>query len=240
MQSAILTIWVARLQNMSASGTGRLEKLASFLLDPTRTDPPQMEAPTLPELSPEPSASVQSSAGSNKRKLDRAEGLAAGCLISGQQATHNAWRWKVEQCDRTLLDIPKLHEVMRGLNQSVGDRFDLRLPKAKLASAVLQHCVAVVAGVSAQGARFKIGITSDPGFRWFNEGYGYARQGTYVCMHIIAIVKTMEAAAYLEAALIREFRSYVLCDNEASGGEGAAWDTSPGFVYVVRSEYSNI
>ena len=221
-----------------SENTGRFEKLASFLLDPTRTDPPQLEdaPPESAEPSPEPNASAKSSAGSNKRKLDRAEGLAAGCLISGQQATHNVWRWKIEQCDRTLLDIPKLHEVMRGLNQSVGHHFDLRLPKAKLASAVLQHCAAFVAGVSAQGSRFKIGITSDPGFRWFNDSYGYGRQGTYVRMHIIAIVKTLEAAAFLEAALIREFRASALCDNEASGGEGAALDASPGFVYVVRSE----
>lgn len=213
------------------SSDSRYERLASFLLDESKTDPP-----------PEPKSEVSSSVGV-KRKIDATDPkdssckTTAGCLVSGSVASHNAWRWKVEQHDRTLLSIPRLHDVMRNLNQSSGSRFDLRLPRGKLASAVLQHCIAIVAGVATQGARFKVGISTDPGHRWFNPSYGYGTEGKYECMLVIAIVKTMEAATYIEAALIREFRTHPLCDNEAAGGEGAMLDASPGFVYVVRSDF---
>lgn len=209
----------------------RYERLASFLLDESKIDPPGVSEQ-------EPPSSL---AASSKRKLDEIEGPppsnTSGCLVHGSPASHNAWRWKVGQHDRTLLDIPRLHDVMQSLNESAGHRFDLRLAKSKLASVVLQHCVAIVAGLSAQGVRFKVGITSDPGHRWFNPSYGYGTEAKYVRMLLIAIVRTMEAATYIEAALIREFRSSHLCDNEAPGGEGAMLDASPGFVYVVRSDF---
>ena len=212
----------------------RYERLASFFLDESKIDPP-------PRSEPEPASA---SAVGSKRKLDspdETKGLPssnpAGCLVQGSVATQNAWRWKVGQHDRTLLDIGRLHDVMHNLNESTGRLFDLRLAKSKLASVVLQHCFAILAGLSTQGARFKIGITTDPGHRWFNPSYGYGTEGKYVRMLLIAIVKTMEAATYIEAALIREFRSHPLCDNEAPGGEGAMLDASPGFVYVVRSDF---
>ena len=212
--------------------TDRYERLASFLLDESKIDPPRVS-----EHQQAPSLGVGS-----KRKLEEAtegspSGNTSGCLIQGLLATHNAWRWKVEQHDRNLLDIPRLHEVMQSLNLSTGQHFDLRLAKSKLASVVLQHCVAIVAALSTQGARFKVGITTDPGHRWFNPSYGYGAERRYVRMLLIAIVKTMEAATYIEAALIREFKHHPLCDNEAPGGEGAMLDVSPGFVYVVRSDF---
>lgn len=209
----------------------RYERLASFLLDESKIDPP----PVVSEQGP-PAQAVGS-----KRKIDAREEppstSTAGCLVQGSVATHNAWRWKVEQHDRTLLNIPRLHEVMQNLNNCSGNHFDLRLAKRKLASAVLQHCVTIVAALSVQGARFKVGISTDPGHRWFNASYGYGTEGKYARMLLIAIVKTMEAATYIEAALIREFRHHPLCDNEAPGGEGAMLDVSPGFVYVVHSDF---
>ena len=156
--------------------------------------------------------------------------------MQGCAASHNAWRWKVQQCDPKLLELPNLHTAMQELNAKSGNQFDLRLPKVKLASAVLQHCIALVAYVAAQGARFKIGITTNPEFRWSNPSFGYAGSGVYKKMVIMTIVRTMEAAAFLEAAVIREFRNHPACDNEAAGGEGAV-DSSPGFVYMVHSDF---
>ena len=192
----------------------RLDRLASFLLDPGRDEPPE-------EVKDEPSSS--------QHKVP----LAIGCTVQGMQATPNTWRWTVQQCDPSLLNIARLHEIMAKLHTASGNHFDLRLAKGKLASLVLQHCVAVVAALASQSHRFKIGITTDPFHRWFNSDFGYLHDGAYSSMTIIALVKSMEAASYLEAALIREFRDCGSCQNEARGGEGAAADAPLGFVYVV-------
>ena len=227
--------FVAFLRTCEHAAMGRLERLASFLLDPLRVDPPVLDV----NLASEPCEPSQHLL-CKKRKTDRIEGSAA-CLIEGMHASHNAWRWKVEQCDRSLLAIPNLHVVMEKLNTHPHSCFDLRLPKAKLASAVLKHSVTVIEGLALRGARFKIGITTDPGFRWSNPSFGYAHATEiYTTMVIVSILKTMEAAAYLEASLIREFREHKLCLNEALGGEGAMIDASPGFVYVVHTCFEPI
>lgn len=231
-----LVNFVAIFRGCEHAAMGRLERLASFLLDPLRMDPP---VPEVNLVSEPPTVEVACESSQHvlckKRKIDRIEGSAA-CLVGGMHASHNAWRWRVEQCDRSLLAIPNLHAVMEKLNTSPHSCFDLRLPKARLASAVLKHCVTVIEGLASQGARFKIGITTDPGFRWSNPSFGYAHATEiYTTMVIVSILKTMEAAAYLEASLIREFRENKLCLNEALGGEGAMVDASPGFVYVVHT-----
>ena len=216
----------------------RLERLASFLLDPSRDEPPPLcnnkstEEPVEEKVIPQNFAFPLC----KKRRVAKVEGIAS-CMVEGMQASCNAWRWKVAQCDSSLLSIPNLHSVMDRLNANPSSScFDLRLPKAKLASAVLKHCVALISGVAARGAHFKIGITSDPGFRWFNPSFGYAYAAEiFTTMVMIAIVRSMEAAAFLEAALIREFRGHKLCLNEALGGEGVAMDASPGFVYLVHT-----
>ena len=212
------------------SSSDRTERLASFFLDPSKEAFPEIVSSSVP-------TATSSAASHNKRKLDEiGSNQVAGCSIQGLPATRNAWRWKVEQCDPVLLQIPNLHTAMRDLNDSSGNHFDLRLPKGKLASAVLKHCVALVACVAAQGAKFKVGITTNPEFRWSNASSGYAGSGIYKRMVIMAIVRTMEAAAFLEAAVIREFRDHPACQNEAAGGEGAV-DSSPGFVYMVHSDF---
>ena len=224
----LLVFWfLLFLDRMSSD---RLERLASFFLDASKeVFPETLETPAPHEES--------SAAASHKRKFDEIESdKLAGCLVQGCAASHNAWRWKVQQCDPRLLQLPNLHTAMQELNASSGNCFDLRLPKVKLASAVLQHCIALVACVAAQGAMFKVGITTNPAFRWSNSSFGYAGSEIYKKMVIMAIVRTMEAAAFLEAALIREFRDHPACQNEAAGGEGAV-DSSPGFVYLVHSDF---
>ena len=149
----------------------------------------------------------------------------------------NAWRWQIQCGDPTLLNVDRLHEVMDALNHADSQVFDLRLPKSKLASLVLEHCMCLLQSIARQGFwRFKIGITSDPFSRWFHPEYGYVVDGVYTAMWIMTVVRTMEAAAFIEAALIREFKTCGCCDNWASGGEGVSLEGSLAFVYVVLSK----
>ena len=52
-------------------------------------------------------------------------------------------------------------------------------------------------------------------------------------MKVMAILHFMEAAALLEASLIKLHKSSSLCLNQAPGGEGVSATTSPAFVYIV-------
>ena len=219
----------------------RLDRLASFLLSGSRDslDSDLLEGDNIRQQAeefcmPRTLRGVESKEGleAGSESSSTASPMTSSCLIQGMLATHNAWRWKIQQSDPSMLNCPKLALIMDKLNRSCGVVFDLRLAKGRLASVVLQHCVAITASVAARGTGFKVGITSDPHNRWFNESFGYARHSTYSCMTIIGILKTMEAATYAEAALIREFRDHALCDNQALGGEGVG-EASPAFVYVV-------
>ena len=213
-----------------SGGISRLARLASFLLDSSRSSFPENQETSEPV--------VASSNTSRVEQASRDSDLFAGCLVNGNVASHNAWRWQVDRSDPELLcQYPRLTEVMGMLNQSVGQRFDLCVSRSKLSSHVLEHCLALLQGLQRKGvSRFKIGITVDPYNRWFCPEYGYATDGVYGRMLIVAILRTMEAAAFLEAFLIREFRSSPGCDNSATGGEGVSvTHTNLAFVYVVVS-----
>ena len=204
----------------------RLDRLASFLLEPSRTEPPPVETQSPKHEEPGPVV----------RPTFPALPV-SGCLVRGMQASCNAWRWQIEQCDPSLVARPQLNQIMEQLHSASGSCFDLRLPRVRLASGVLQHCIAITAAIARVSLRFKVGITTDPVHRFLNSSYGYSQQGIYKQMTIIAILKSMEAAAFLEAALIREFRDHHACGNEAAGGEGSSTDSVLGFVYVVRCDF---
>ena len=193
----------------------RLERLASFLLEPDRAS---FEPPTF-HRAPQRISDLVSS----------------GCLVDGCKASTNVWKWKVQRVNPQLLELPALRVIMEKLNTSSGEHFDLRLGHGKLASTVLQHCLSVVGGIAAQGLKFKVGITTDPFHRWHNESWGYVHERIYSHMCIIAIVSTAESASYVEAAVLREYGSHPCCQNKAPGGEGCKADAKPGFVYVVSA-----
>ena len=220
-----------------------MDRLASFFLDPAEDskspadeDPVGVKHDAAQQSYGKPSSDSRFSfeGGTSEGSPSGSAGVAS-CLIDGRVGTRNFWRWKVQQLDPKLLELPNLCVIMDKLNSGHTDVFDLRLPKGRLASVVLQHCVAIVAATASRGTRFKIGLTTDPFNRWFNESFGYVHQAAYSCMTIISILRTMEAATYLEAAVIREFLDHALCDNQASGGEGAIADASPAFIYVVTA-----
>ena len=212
-----------------SAGISRLARLASFLLDASRSSFPENE-----ETEP---ARVSSAATIRDEQAPSASDLVAGCLVNGMVASRNVWRWQLERSDPDLLRYPRLLEVMETLNRSVGQHFDLCLPRSRLSSHVLEHCLAQLQGLERKGvSRFKIGITVDPYSRWFSPEYGYATEGRYDRMLIVAVLRTMEAAAFVEAILIRDFRRSPGCDNSATGGEGVSvTHTNLAFVYVVVS-----
>ena len=215
----------------------RLARLASFLLDSSRnafTD----EVPEIPDLvtgsdgceshGSEPPAAVEGVGESPSSSS------LASCRVSGMPASHNAWRHVIERSDPGLLQYTRLFQVMESLNNAEGQCFNLCLCRSKLSSHVLDHCITTIQNLGRQGClRFKIGITLDPYNRWYNPEYGYASEG-FSEMLVVAVLRTMEAAAFLEAVLIREFRGHGLCTNQAGGGEGVSLDhTNLAFVYTV-------
>ena len=246
---------VAVDQSMSGSFS-RLTRLASFLLDSTRTvfsdeveETPAAATSDSRFFSDGPVDETPGSASAGSGPSRRAEAvveqglgssLLAGYRVGGMKASQNAWRWQIERSDPGLLQYSRLFEVMESLNNN--DRaevhcFDLCLCNSKLSSHVLDHCVGTVQALLRKGcSSFKIGITLDPCNRWYSPEFGYAAQGVYSEMVVMAVLRTMEAAAFLEAALIREFRTSNLCDNKAAGGEGVSLDhANLAFVYTVVS-----
>ena len=203
----------------------RLERLASFFLEPSRS--------TF-EPNPEPTSSLATSSSSEPVSIERsAPTVTSSCLVDGRLASSNAWKWKVQHMDPSLLNIENLHIAMNNLNSSPGAHFDLRLPASRLASGVLGHCTKVLRMIASRDTVFAVGITVDPYHRFCNASYGYLGKGVYDYMTVIAITRTMEAAGYLEAALIRDAVAFAGCQNRAPGGEGINPDSSPGFVYIV-------
>ena len=151
---------------MSGTGISRLARLASFLLDSSRSSFPESQEAV---GSSEPAVASSSTSSWGGEQASEDSDWFAGCLVNGNVASHNAWRWQVERSDQELLyQYPRLTEVMGMLNGSVGQHFDLRLSKSKLSSHVLEHCLALVQGLQRKGgSRFKIGITVDPHSRWY-------------------------------------------------------------------------
>ena len=254
-QSSMYMFVEAVAVDKSMSGSfSRLTRLASFLLDSTRTvfSDEVEETPTTAATSSDRffsdgavdetpgSASAGSGTGRTEGVVDQGLGssLLARYRVGGMKASQNAWRWQIQRSDPGLLQYSRLFEVMESLNNRAEVHcFDLCLCNSKLSSHVLDHCVGTVQALRRKGcSSFKIGITLDPCNRWYSPEFGYAAQGVYSEMVVMAVLRTMEAAAFLEAALIREFRSSNLCDNKAAGGEGVSLDhANLAFVYTVVS-----
>jgi hypothetical protein len=213
---------------------GRLSRLASFLWNSSDDEGGEKNAP-LPNgtavCSPNDDDSTQSQ-GLDDTVVQLQS--VASCTVAGATASLNAWKFHVQKCDPKLLEYAELHDVMGRINTYPQAVFDLLLAKGKLASTVLRHCKQVIRRCAeARHRNFKIGLTSDPWHRWGNRSYGYCLDKRFVGMTIIAVLHSSEGAAFLEASLIAEFQGCSQCLNDAPGGEGAALDVCPAFVYYV-------
>jgi len=77
---------------------------------------------------------------------------------------------------------------------------------------------------------FKIGITSDPEYRFWNRRYGY-----YLCgWHVMKVLfsGTPEQGIDMERHLINDFKNVPGCRNVARGGENPPKE-APCFVYIA-------
>ena len=79
---------------------------------------------------------------------------------------------------------------------------------------------------------FKIGITTDPVYRMFNSGYGYAVSGEIFSSMTLLLASFPSVCSYMERALIQRFQARPGCRNTAPGGENAP-KSGLCYVYVV-------
>ena len=209
-------------------GTGSkmsyLVRLASFLWDSERD---ASEAPR----GEDSEASASSNQEATCSEATCSEARASGCTFHGRTASGNYWKHHVKSFDESLLGYETLHLSTQKLQLSAAGVFDVSLPSGKLSSKVLEHCCYTIEKACSQQWLFKIGVTADPHSRWYAE-HGYHRT-SFTKMKVMAILHFMEAAALLEASLIKLHKSSSLCLNQAPGGEGVSATTSPAFVYIV-------
>ena len=117
-----------------------------------------------------------------------------------------------------------------------------RLPPDNMhrAGARLYHAHEVIHLVTCMPTVYKIGITTNPVWRWSQ----YKKEETYDKMHLIDFSNLPGWAPMMEAALIRDYIGASGCYNVASGGEGPRSGTgvsdapgaAGGFVYIVTGD----
>jgi len=105
----------------------------------------------------------------------------------------------------------------------------------------LAFCRSVVDKLVAKGPHvYKIGVTSDPLFRFYKRPFAESPSpGYYYChekfkgMYIIYASVSWDEAALMEAVLIESHKGKPGNRNDRPGGEGRKTDTGPFFTYVV-------
>ena len=78
-------------------------------------------------------------------------------------------------------------------------------------------------------ARFKVGITWNPPYRWANETYGYMQH--YSRMHIL-LVDDPRMCGACEAFVIKAFQQHAKIDNVKAGDDNRQ-HVSPHYLYLV-------
>ena len=118
----------------------------------------------------------------------------------------------------------------------------LKLPPPRANSGqALKWCKAKIDSLLNRGPHvFKIGITSNPLFRFYKEpshmcpSPGYYRCGDkFKGMHVLFAGSTFEEAALMEAALKDVYQGRPGNRNMRAGGEGRNSETGPFFTYLV-------
>ena len=100
------------------------------------------------------------------------------------------------------------------------------------AATILATLEEVVQGLvgDANVARFKVGITWNPPYRWANETYGYMKD--YSRMHILLVDKDPRMCGTYEAFVIKAFLKHAKIDNVKAGDDNRQ-DVSPHYLYLV-------
>ena len=136
------------------------------------------------------------------------------------------------ECVPTTRHLP--HEVPRAVR--VRNVYGINLPRSGMtrAGSRLHHAQDVVAQAIRGPTIFKIGITTNPVWRWSE----YEKESIYQSMTLVDFSTLPGWSPMLEAALINTFADNPGMQNKASGGEGPGGEkgTKEGrgsFVYVV-------
>lgn len=79
---------------------------------------------------------------------------------------------------------------------------------------------------------FKLGLTRDPRWRWYDAPFSYSKAGEFSTMELL-LVSQVGAIQYLEEALITRFHSQQGCWNLAPGGETPPPRSYPCYLYIV-------
>ena len=140
---------------------------------------------------------------------------------------------------RNLVALARTKEVIQEIMREPAIMLDI-IPSNVLAHKILENAQAVIASL-AEKSYFKIGQTVNPLHRWSNVEYGYqySAHPCWSAMRIVGILEHGEAAGFLEAALISQWRTHSRCLNVAQGGEGVSKTEGPFCVYVVVSASGN-
>lgn len=117
--------------------------------------------------------------------------------------------------------------------QAVVPKVKFNLAPSSNAGAILDHAIRLVDDIlNNRPTIFKIGITTDPAYRWGNNKYGYQHDIDDYEQMLVLSEADSTGAAMLEASLIRKFRDVSGCRNTAPGGESVRQGCTI-YTYIV-------
>jgi hypothetical protein len=117
--------------------------------------------------------------------------------------------------------------------QAAVPKVKFNLAPSSNAGAILDHAIRLVDDiVNNRPTIFKIGITTDPAYRWGNTKYGYQHDIDKYEQMLVLSEADSTGAAMLEASLIRKFRDISGCRNTAPGGESVRQGCTI-YTYIV-------
>ena len=141
--------------------------------------------------------------------------------------------------DVVFEDFDTMMKIQKAL--AMRDVISFRLPpKGAIEGTLLREAMAIVSEL-AKTSYFKIGLSTDPCYRFCNESYGYmhyadAKYGKrFARMIVLCGTDSAQVAGLLEASLIALSAESAHCCNVARGGEAKSKNASFFFVYVVCS-----
>ena len=129
----------------------------------------------------------------------------------------------------------RARDLATGLDDSDASWLRLHLPdvgRSTQSSKVAGHAVAEIEMLVQLACEFKIGVTTDPKYRWLRHDCGYARD-RFQKMLLLWASLTKAETDMLEYALIARFGRDPSCLNRAPGGEGPLREEGVHFVYCV-------
>ena len=148
-----------------------------------------------------------------------------------------ASRKQVEHAQNTASATKRARQSSRASclspEQAAVPKVKFNLAPSSNAGAILDHAIRLVDDIlNNRPTIFKIGITTDPAYRWGNNKYGYQHDIDNYEQMLVLSEADSTGAAMLEASLIRKFRDVSGCRNTAPGGESVRQGCTI-YTYIV-------